>query len=861
MQEDEKKEKTNVPRPKASNRDHSVGAVVDEDRILGLDKEYSGWDVYNNEAKKVDMELVKDWTSSLNFLLVFVSCILFITVASLTLLQAAIFAAVLTAFIIESKKLLEQDSTSVMAEVMIFYTNNVANGTHTPYIPVDFQPKVTDVIVNCLFYASLSASLVAALASVVSLQWVADYDAAITRGGSSPEDRAKRRQFRYAGVISWKMNEVIAALPLLLYFSVILFFAGLILWMWTVNYIVGTVIATGAGVAVLFYATSTLVAVAFVSAPFRTPLSRWIYSLSRLPFSFIYRILRIAHVTTVPEWLEQAHRSFTIAYKREDEAVKTRVGLARDALVWLAGHLSISQDSYRRLLLLAGELPNLEHMPSFTRAEGDWYTIFDLLGWKYLSPNHVDNITTEDIEGMAVLQRCCMLPAVQKLVSPSPQIPYITSLEEIKYWSQYCIAGIGDPWTSNNRRPNRLFLLLRDTPHSSEGSTLEIELTLRIAYWRNLDVKLPQVWNEIFALEGSLSSSFFDYCVTTFSNFCRLQNWYKWGKEYSEMYLSVTAEVVRIASRRDDLTSQAVESLIQAYEALQIGYGNPNLSGRSLPHLIRPFPYGKAIENASDDNNAHELLPFLLSRNINSYPSAKRIMRAQEVIAMLWIRPTNPTIRNWDYLMQQPESINGDIVTRMDWVAEADRIPHIKEILGHLATAQSKDPSMGPLWRTTKAKQINDPHFVEALETFDVLMQQNCTSADHLAMISLVCQDLEIEQRPNFTNYFTLRRLESISRLSDPCLKVLANCARGIKYITSINPSEYDNDKRRDSWDRVGQFLLRQYTNNQQIPVLRLQASLWPMLYGQKWLYKRALEQPDFFVRLDLSLDSLLITY
>jgi hypothetical protein len=31
------------------------------------------WDVYNNEARILDNELVKDWTSSLNFLLVFVS--------------------------------------------------------------------------------------------------------------------------------------------------------------------------------------------------------------------------------------------------------------------------------------------------------------------------------------------------------------------------------------------------------------------------------------------------------------------------------------------------------------------------------------------------------------------------------------------------------------------------------------------------------------------------------------------------------------------------------------------------------------------------------------------------------------------
>jgi Family of unknown function (DUF6535) len=41
--------------------------------LPGMTKEYSGWDVYNNEAKKTDTELVNDWRESLNSLLLFVS--------------------------------------------------------------------------------------------------------------------------------------------------------------------------------------------------------------------------------------------------------------------------------------------------------------------------------------------------------------------------------------------------------------------------------------------------------------------------------------------------------------------------------------------------------------------------------------------------------------------------------------------------------------------------------------------------------------------------------------------------------------------------------------------------------------------
>ena len=55
---------------------HETGAGAHlnlADGIPGLAHESSGWDVYNNEARKVDVELVRDWTGSLNFLLLFVS--------------------------------------------------------------------------------------------------------------------------------------------------------------------------------------------------------------------------------------------------------------------------------------------------------------------------------------------------------------------------------------------------------------------------------------------------------------------------------------------------------------------------------------------------------------------------------------------------------------------------------------------------------------------------------------------------------------------------------------------------------------------------------------------------------------------
>jgi hypothetical protein len=49
-----------------------TGVAAEGGRLPGMTKEYSAWDVYNNEARKVDTELVNDWRDSLNSLLLFV---------------------------------------------------------------------------------------------------------------------------------------------------------------------------------------------------------------------------------------------------------------------------------------------------------------------------------------------------------------------------------------------------------------------------------------------------------------------------------------------------------------------------------------------------------------------------------------------------------------------------------------------------------------------------------------------------------------------------------------------------------------------------------------------------------------------
>jgi hypothetical protein len=245
--------------------------------------------------------------------------------------------------------MLEQSSPDVMVDALIFFINNTANGTHTPYSPAPFSPTSSSLSINCLFFASLSASIVAALASVVALKWVAEYDAAVRRTGSSPEDRVNRRQFRYGGVESWKMREIIAALPIFLHCSLVLFFAGVVQWMWSMHTTVGAVVLGG-----------TLLGVAFCLVPIL--LAVVTYTLLRKIDSLNGKICLEEQVKLRVGCLNQVHRTphplGTVMTAQAELTSRDMKGLCDHLIPILAGELesSLHDDDQERIYDLIGLL-------------------------------------------------------------------------------------------------------------------------------------------------------------------------------------------------------------------------------------------------------------------------------------------------------------------------------------------------------------------------------------------------------------------------------------------------------------------------------------------------------------------------
>ena len=145
------------------------------------------------------------------------------------------------------------------------------------------------VRVNILWFASLTTCLSTVILGILCLQWLRQF----TREISLPyEDVISIRQMRYAGLIKWKVPQLISSLPVILQTAVVLFFAGILELLWSLNNTVAAVITVAVGLVVvtLVFTTAAPLIETFIcihrtgstcmaQCPYKSPMS---WSLLRL---------------------------------------------------------------------------------------------------------------------------------------------------------------------------------------------------------------------------------------------------------------------------------------------------------------------------------------------------------------------------------------------------------------------------------------------------------------------------------------------------------------------------------------------------------------------------------------------------
>ena len=199
--------------------------------------------------------------------------------------EAGLFSASLTAFIIESYKMLTPNNSDRMVILLERVTQQLAamsNGSasvHAPaaiVAPDPFVPRASVVVCNFLWFLSLGFCLACALSATLVEQWARNYLLA-TEGRPFPHERARLFEYLYKGLQKFRMAAVVETIPMLLHISLFLFFVGLVEFLRPVNFVISMLILAMLLFCIIIYASVTVIPSLHLNCPYRTPLSGWVW--------------------------------------------------------------------------------------------------------------------------------------------------------------------------------------------------------------------------------------------------------------------------------------------------------------------------------------------------------------------------------------------------------------------------------------------------------------------------------------------------------------------------------------------------------------------------------------------------------
>ncbi|GJJ11802.1 hypothetical protein Clacol_006040 [Clathrus columnatus] len=234
---------------------------------------------YVNEAVKYDTAMLSEWNDALDVLII----------------MAGLFATVLTAFITGSFQLLQtnpQDTTNALLSAILSQLEGQATPTKAEIqnMSNSFNPSLSTIMINIFLFSSLVCTLSAAFIAMLAKQWLQAYTS--NRPGRV-EIHARQRQFRYEGLRSWKVPEIISILPFLMQLAFMLFFLGLNIWLLTVNVLIGSLITTTTVILLAFYIITTISPFFNLACPFKNPFTfilrtrlRWIWCSLTMLFQY-----------------------------------------------------------------------------------------------------------------------------------------------------------------------------------------------------------------------------------------------------------------------------------------------------------------------------------------------------------------------------------------------------------------------------------------------------------------------------------------------------------------------------------------------------------------------------------------------
>ncbi|KAI0640842.1 hypothetical protein C8Q79DRAFT_1037483 [Trametes meyenii] len=222
------------------------------------------WNDSAEVVKTFSDEMIHKWNKEIDTLLVY----------------AGLFSAILTAFNVQSYPLLSPDPpdpvlaalTQISVQLAGFTINSsLVNSTAPIFVATDTPPPPPPrwaVWLNILWFSSLVCSLAATSIGLTVKQWL--NHCALGLSGTSREV-SRLRQYRLNGLQKWRVDAVVAILPVLLQLALALFSVGLLLLLWNLHHVVAVVVAALLGTLLLFTLVTSLLPAFFADCVYLSP--------------------------------------------------------------------------------------------------------------------------------------------------------------------------------------------------------------------------------------------------------------------------------------------------------------------------------------------------------------------------------------------------------------------------------------------------------------------------------------------------------------------------------------------------------------------------------------------------------------
>ena len=205
-------------------------------------------DKFQREADEYDRDCIKKYDEDLNTTLIFVSawfcvCVCYGIYPVSRGVQAGLFSAVTSAFVVEARSDLRPDFQEMSYDLLRIIANvslgNNLTGTAAAF-PQWNGADPTVVRVQCILYSSLAASLFAAFIAMLGKQWF-NRSARVEMRGSVIE-RSRHRQRKMHAMVTWHFDLVMECLPLMLQAALLLFGHALSNYLFFINRVVASVL-------------------------------------------------------------------------------------------------------------------------------------------------------------------------------------------------------------------------------------------------------------------------------------------------------------------------------------------------------------------------------------------------------------------------------------------------------------------------------------------------------------------------------------------------------------------------------------------------------------------------------------------